>query len=58
MTVMKGVLFPTLRQQTFKQYMAYFFSQQNAGLNSLMVKTGDYQNIGLLKLWFKTSERP
>ena len=50
MTVMKGVLFPTLRQQTFKQYMAYFFSQQNAGLNSLMVKTGDYQNIGLLKL--------
>ena len=35
-----------------------FFSQQNASLYSLIVKTGDYQCMWLLKRWFKTSERP
>ena len=35
-----------------------FFSQQNVSLWSLIVKTGDYQCMWLLKHWFKTSERP
>ena len=38
--------------------MTYFFSQQNAILYSLIVKTGDYQCMALLKRWFKTSARP
>ena len=38
--------------------MTYFFLYQIASYYSLMVKTGDYQCMGLLKRWFKTSERP
>ena len=35
-----------------------FFSLPNASLYSLMVKIGDYRCMGLLKRWFKTSEKP